>query len=76
MMQKNEKVFKSRLSNIKTGNYKSDKQLSEINIIANFYHSREDVTEFFKDSSRILNNTIYNIKYRKELQILTPKQML
>ena len=73
---KNQKEFKSSLSNIKAGSFKSEEQLSEIDNIATFYNLWEEVIEFFKDYYRILNNALYNTKFGNQVKMLTPKQVL
>ena len=52
----------------------------KINNLNKFYHSREEVINFFRDYIEMLSDANYNAKQNetkgKGLKILTPKQML
>ena len=51
-----------------------------INNLENFYNSREEVINFFRDYIEMLSDAKYDVKQDetkgKGLKILTPKQML
>ena len=70
--------FLNKLTNIKIGK-KTDKQ-EVINNLNKFYHSREEVINFFRDYIEMLSDANYDSKQNetkgKGLKILTPKQML
>ena len=59
---------------------KTVKQKETINDLENFYNSREELINFFRDYIEILSDANYNSKQNetewKGLMILTPKQML
>ena len=59
---------------------KTPKQKEVINNLENFYKSREEVINFFRDYVKMLSDANYNAKQNKtegkELKILTIKQML
>ena len=71
--------FLNKLHNTKTGR-KTLEQEKIINNLEKFYLSREEVINFFADSTEMLSNANYNAKQNetkgKGLKILTPKQML
>ena len=69
------KKIKWKLSNIKIGVKKSNKQEIEIKNITNLYDMRDEVIKFYKDYSTIIFNTVYDTRHGKGLKILTPKQM-
>ena len=56
------------------------KQKEVINNLENFYSSREEVINFFRDYVEMLSDANYNAKQNetkgKGLKILTPKQMI
>ena len=68
--------FESKLSSIRLGGHKSNKQLSEIENITNFYKLREQVIKFYNDYFKVVHKAIYDAKHGKELKILSPKQIL
>ena len=76
---KRQNEFLNKLSNIKIGK-KSDKKKEVINNLNKFYHSREEVINFFRDYIEMLSDANYDAKQNetkgKGLKILTPKQML
>ena len=59
---------------------KTDNQKEVINNLKNFYISREEVINFFKDYGKLVLDAAYKSKQNetkgKGLKILTPKQML
>ena len=59
---------------------KPQKQKETINNLENFYKSREEVINFFRDYIEMLSDANYDAKQNetegKGLKILTPKQML
>ena len=71
--------FLSKLTNIKIGK-KTDKQKKAIDNLSKFYHSREEVINFFRDHIEMLSDANYNAKQNETkgtgLKILSPKQML
>ena len=75
MHKKNQIEFKLKISNIKIRGNKSYEQLNTVKNTLNFYESRQEVINFFKDYYKIMNNAIYDAKYGKGLKIMIPKQM-
>ena len=73
---KNQIEFQSKLSSVRVGGNKSDKQLSEIENITKFYKSREKVIQSYNDYPKIVHKPGYNLKHGKELKISTAKQVL
>ena len=69
-------MLKLKLSSVKIGSKKSDKQLSEIENILKFYKRREEVIKFYSEYFKIVNKAAYDAKHGKGLKILTLKQML
>ena len=71
--------FLNKLSNIKVDN-KTSKQKEQINNLENFYNSRKEVINFFRDYIEMMSDANYDAKQNKKegtgLKILTPKQML
>ena len=71
--------FLNKLSNIKIGK-KTDKQKEVINNLENFYNSREEVINFFRDYIEMLSDAKYDAKQNETegtgLKISTPNQML
>ena len=69
----------NKLSNIKIGK-KTPEQKEVINNLENFYKSREEVINFFRDYGKMVLDASYKSKQNKTegkgLKILTPKQML
>ena len=68
--------FQLKVSSVKLGGNKSNKQLSEIENNTNFSKSREDVIKFSNDYFKMVHKAAYDSKYGKGLKILTLKQML
>ena len=68
--------FLNKLSNIKIGK-KTPEQKEVINNLENFYNSREEVINFFRDYIEMLSNANCNVKQDetkgKGLKTLTPK---
>ena len=58
---------------------KTNKQKEVIDNLNKFYHSREEVINFFRDYIEMLSDANYDAKQNKTegtgLKILTPKQM-
>ena len=74
---KSQMEFESKLSSIRSGGQKSNKQLTTIdNIIKNFYKLREEFIQFFNDYFKMVHKTTYYAKHWKQHKILTTKQML
>ena len=71
--------FLNKMSNIKIGE-KNTEQKKVITNLENFYKSREEVINFFRDYIEMLSDANYDAKSKAtegtELKILTPKQML
>ena len=76
---KRQNEFLNKLSNIKIGK-KTLEQREVINNLENFYISREEVINFFRDYGKMVLDAAYKSKQNetkgKGLKILTPKQML
>ena len=53
--EKNQMEFELKLSSVRIGGDKSDKQLREIENITNFYKSREQVIKFYNDYLKMVN---------------------
>ena len=68
-------MLKLKLSSVKIGGKKSDKQLSEIENILKFYKRREEVIKCYSKYFKIVNKAAYDAKHGKGLKILTPEQM-
>ena len=56
-----------KLSGVRIGGNKSEKQLIEIENITKFQKSREEVVEFYNDYFRIVNKAAYDPKHGKGL---------
>ena len=69
----------NKISNVKIGK-KTDNQKEVINNLENFYKSREEVINFFRDYGKMVLDAFCKSKQNetrgKGLKILTPKQML
>ena len=67
--------FLNKLNNIKIGK-KTTEQKEAINNIKNFYNSREQTINFFRDYAEMLSDANYDLKQNrtegKGLKILTP----
>ena len=74
--EKNQMEFESKLSSIRMGDLKSNKQLSEIEDITNFYKLREESIKFCNDYFKVVHKAIYDAKRGKELKKLSSKQIL
>ena len=57
--EKNQMVFKSKLSDIRIEGRKSDKQRSETENNVTLYDARDEVIKFYKDYSTMMNNPRY-----------------
>ena len=68
--------FQSKLSSVRMGGNKSNKQLSEIENITNYHKWREVVIKFYNDYFKMANKSAYDAKHGKRLEVLNPKQML
>ena len=68
--------FQSKLSSVRMGGNKSNKLLSEIENITNFYKSREEVIKFYNDYFKVVHKAAYGSKHGKAFKVLTLKQML
>ena len=59
---------------------KTPKQRKTIDNLEKFYHSREEIINFFRDYGKLVLDATYKSKQnetkRKGLKILTPKEML
>ena len=68
-----------KISNVKIGK-KTDNQKEVINNLENFYKSREEVINFFRDYGKMVLDAAYKSKQNetegKGLKILTPTQIL
>ena len=77
-LKKQEELLK-KINEVKMGR-KTPKQEEVIDNLENFYKSREEVLNFFKDYSKLFFDVGYKAKQHETkgtgLKILTPKQML
>ena len=62
---KRQNEFLNKLSNIKIGK-KSDKKKEVINNLNKFYHSREEVINFFRDYIEMLSDANYDARKIKQ----------
>ena len=71
--------FLKKLNEVKMGK-KTTEQKKVINNLNNFYNSREEVINFFRDYIEMLSDANYDARQNetegKGLKVLTPKQML
>ena len=71
--------FLKKLNEVKMGK-KTTEQKEVINNLNNFYNSREEVINFFRDYIEMLSDANYDARQNetegKGLKVLTPKQML
>ena len=67
-------IFKTNLSKISKGRFKSKEHLSALENIKLLYESRQAVVKLFNDYSSIASEAKHKAKQRKGLKILTPKQ--
>ena len=76
---KKQKLFLNKLNDVKMGR-KTSEQKEVITNLENFYKSREEVFNFFKDYTKMMLDSNYKAKQDETkgtgLKILTPKQML
>ena len=76
---KRQNEFLNKLSNIKIGK-KGPEQKEVINNLENFYKSREEAINFFRDYEKMVLDASYKSKHDetkgKGIKILAPKQML
>ena len=68
--------FESKLSTVRIGGNKSNKQLSEKESNIKLYKSQEVIIKFYNDYLKIIHRATYDSKHGKDLKILTLKQML
>ena len=68
--------MESKLNSVKIGGNKSNKQLSEIENITNFYKLRQEVIKFHNNYFMMLDKAEYGLKHGKCRKILTLKQLL
>ena len=68
--------FESKLFSVRIGGHKSDKKLSKIENITNFYEMWEKVIKFYKDYFKMIHKAAYDSEHRKGPKMLGPKQML
>ena len=64
--------FESKLSSVRIGGNKSNKQLSEIEHITTFYKSGEEVIKFYNDYFKMVHKTAYDSKHEKRTQNIKP----
>ena len=82
MAEEDQKKFKGKFGQIKSGNpdHKSGKQLYRIKNVKNLYDSRQKIIDLFNSYSKIRSEALYKSKQNetkgKGLKILTPKQMI
>ena len=57
------------------GGNKSNKQLSEIKNIRNFYKSREEIIKFYNHYFKMVHKAAYDWKFGKSLKILSINHM-
>ena len=69
-------IFKSSLSEISKGRFKSKEQISTLENIKLLYESRQAVIKLFNDYSSISFEAKHKVKKGKGLKILTPNQMV
>ena len=80
MAEEDQKKFKRKFSQIKSGNpdHKSDKKLYTIKNVKNLYDSRQKIIDLFNSYSKIRSGALYKSKQNKTegkgLKLLTPKQ--
>ena len=74
--KKHQNIFKSNISKISRGSFKSEEQKMALKNIELLYESREAVIKLFNDYSSIVSATKHKAKHGKGLKILTSKQML
>ena len=76
---KKQKLFLNKLNDVKMGR-KTSEQKEMITNLENFYKSREEVFNFFKDYTKMMLDSNYKAKQDKtkgiSQQILTPKHVL
>ena len=77
--QENKKELLKKINEVKIGG-KNSEQEKVVNNLGNFYKSREEVLNFFKDYTKMFFDASYEAKQDETqgtgLKILTPKQML
>ena len=74
--EKNKREFESKLSSARLGGNKSNKQLSEIEIITKIYKLPKEVIKFYNHYFKMVLKAAYDSKHGIGLKILSPKQML
>ena len=77
--QENKKELLKKINEVKIGG-KNSEQEKVVNNLGNFYKSREEVLNFFRDYTKMFFDASYEAKQDETkgtgLKILTPKQML
>ena len=73
--QKSRRKSKTIQSNSKWGNPKKNQQKDAIERIRVLYDSRQKIINLFNDYAKIISEAMQKTKQRRELKILTPKQM-
>ena len=74
-IEEEQKLFKSKLNKITTGNPKDKPkdQLDTIKNIKNIYNSRDKVMKLYNDYAKVMPEAIYKTKQGTGLKILIPK---
>ena len=67
--------FQSKLSSVRMGGNKLNKQLSEIKNTTNFCKSPGEIIKFYIDYFKIVQEAAYDSKHGKSFKILTLKQI-
>ena len=62
-VEKNQMELESKLSSVRVGGNKSDKQLSEMENITKFDRWRKEVIEFHNDYFKTVHKVAYNAKH-------------
>ena len=71
--EKNKKEFESKISSVRIGGNKLEKQLNGIEKITKFYKSREEATKLCIDYFKMVHKAaIFYSKHGKKLKIFTP----
>ena len=67
-------MLKLKLSSLRIGGKKSDKELRQTELITEFYKPREDVIKFYNEYFKMVNKAAYDAQHGKGPKILTPQQ--
>ena len=65
-VEKDQKEFESKLSSIRIGSNKPNKQLSEMENITKSYISRQEVIKFYNDYFKMVHKAAYDSKHGKD----------